>query len=476
MSNGKPLIHISEIFYSILKGKWLVIGFTVTGLLIGMLVSGIGYIRGEMSKQYKIEASMLVSSQIENGMFTSQTSTPTKDDISLAKELTTQAIYIIKSDKNVSATVKKLGMVGVSAKSIQNNLTLSQYEDTQILEVSLLWRNKDEGIKILKTLEQTSSDIMLNTLMIGNIVTLNEPKATYIFGGSFDMSTWLLFAVAGLLAGVGFSVLRRLLHPTLIRPQDMEEFFELELLETVQNHPLFALSDPFEISPDRADVQVAAAANLLLDRIVHENVQTVYFTSADRREGRSTLLADMAVKISETGKKVLMIDCDFANPSLAPLFNVEMEYEKSLNALYNGDSDKTDAIIRLTPGLHLLAYILEGEQDTLNFPMIDLLNSVKSGYDVVMIDAPAVCENAEVLRLNGVADAAVFIVRFDGAELTDIQTSLTRLRKSGVPLLGSIVNGTRTFRAVLLEKSDKAARKALKKLIQKKKKNDNVKA
>ena len=472
MINGKPMIHLREIVYSVFKGKWLVIGFTITGLLIGMLVSGIGYIRGEMTKQYKIEASYLVSSQIQNGMFASRTTAPTKDDIALAKELTSQAMYVIKSDKNVSETIKKLGMVGVSAKSIQNNLTLTQFETTQIIEVSLMWRNRDEGIKILKMLEQTSSEIMLNTLMIGNVVRVNEPKATYIFGGSFDMSTWLMAALAGVLAGVGFCVLRRLLHPTLIRAEDMEDVFELELLESIEHHPKFAESEPFHIEPDRLDVQVASAANIVLDRIVQGDIKSLYVTSPGRREGRTTLLADLAVKISEAGKKVLVVDCDFENPCLAPMFGVEAEYEKSLNALYNGDSEKNDAIVRVTGGLHLLPYLLEDEADTLTFPMLDVIKSVYGGYDLVLIDAPAIGQNAEVLRLSGIADAALFVVLADGSELNEIQTSLTRLRKSGIPLIGSIVNGTKTFRYVLLEKKPKHVRKIMKNRIHKKKKSD----
>jgi len=347
VNKAKYWVRFGDVIYSIFEGKWLIAALTIIALLAGILFSAVGYVRGEMSKQYKIEASVVVSSQIKNGSFSTKSQTPTKEDITLAKEMTVQAMYIMKSDKAVSAAIEKIGMVGVSSKSIRNNLTLSQYNDSQIVEISLLWRSKDEGIKILQTLEDTTNDILLSTMQVGKVVSVNDPTATYIFGGQLSISTWLIFALAGAIIGVAICVFKRMLHPTLLWPQDLEEFFELEVLEKIRRNRAFAQSDPFSVEPESIDAQIASAAYILLDRIEHAGIKRLYVTSATRKEGRSTLLADWAVKLSETGKRVLLVDCDFSNPSLAPLFHVELGHENTLNALYSGESDVTDAIVRL---------------------------------------------------------------------------------------------------------------------------------
>ena len=451
MDKDKSPIRLGDIIYSIFDGKWIVAALVVIGLLAGVLVSAAGYVRGEMSKQYKIEASVLVTSKTEGGTFSSKAETPTRDDISLAKELTDQTIYIMQSDKTVSATIEKLGMIGVSARSIQNNLTLSQYNTTQIIEISFLWRSRDEGIKILKTLEETANETMLNTLMIGNVTSVNEPKATYMFGGKFDVSTWIYFALGGLLVGFGVCIIRRLLFPTLIWPEDIEEFYGLEVFESFRLNKKFASSEPFAIEPDEMDAAVSSAAFILLNRLEQDGGKCAYFTSTERGEGRTKLLADLAVKISETGKKVLLVDCDLSNPSLAPMFRIAPEYDRTLNALYNGDSDSSDVIHKLTGNLHLLPYLLEEKADPLSEPMLNVISTVMDAYDVVLIDAAPVGEVSEVLRLNDIADAAVFVVKYDGPKMLEIDSALTRLHKSGIPVLGAVVNCTKSLRDVLFE-------------------------
>ena len=471
MNKAKYWIRFGDVIYSIFEGKWLIAALTVIALLAGILFSAVGYVRGEMSKQYKIEASVVVSSQIKNGSFSTKSKTPTKEDITLAKEMTVQVMYIMKSDKAVSAAIEKIGMVGVSSKSIQNNLTLSQYNDSQIVEISLLWRSKDEGIKILQTLEDTTNNILLSTMQVGKVVSVNDPTATYIFGGQLSISTWLIFAFAGAIIGVAICVFKRMLHPTLLWPQDLEEFFDIEVLEKIRRNRAFAQSDPFSVEPESIDAQIASAAYILMDRIEHAGIKRLYVTSATRKEGRSTLLADWAVKLSETGKRVLLVDCDFSNPSLAPLFHVELSHENTLNALFNGESDVSDAIVRLSGNLFLLPYILEETSDALSKPMLQVIDSVSNNFDLVLIDAAPVGENAEVLRLNTIADAALLLVKYDGAPTAVINTALTRLRKSGLPVIGAVVNEVKSLRDVLLEtkKPKRILRKSEKKEPKKRK-------
>ena len=451
MNKAKYWIRFGDIVYSIFKGKWLIVVLTVVAFLAGVLFSAVGYVRGEMSKQYRIEASVVVSSQVKNGSFSTRSQTPSRDDITLAQEMTVQTMYIMKSDRAVSAAIEKLGMVGVSSKSIRNNLTLTQYHESQIIEILLLWRSKDEGIKILQALEDTTNDILQSTMQVGKVVSINNPTATYIFGGQFSIWTWLIFALGGAVVGAAICVLKRMFRQTLLWPQDLEEFFDLEVLEKIRWNRMFSKSDPFLIEPEFMDTQIASAAYILLDRIEHAGIKRLYVTSATRKEGRSTLLADWAVKLSETGKRVLLVDCDFSNPSLAPLFHVELNHENTLNALYNGESDVSDAIVRLSGNLFLLPYILEETSDALSKPMLQVIDSVSNNFDLVLIDAAPVGENAEVLRLNTIADAALLLVKFDGAPTAMINTALTRLRKSGLPVIGAVVNEVKSLRDVLLE-------------------------
>ena len=73
-------------------------------------------------------------------------------DIHLAEDMTDSVIYVIKSDTTLNAAAEKLELIGVDADDIRPKLLLSQYEKTQIIEMTLIWDNADEGILILNAL------------------------------------------------------------------------------------------------------------------------------------------------------------------------------------------------------------------------------------------------------------------------------------------------------------------------------------
>ncbi|MBR4727005.1 MAG: hypothetical protein IK080_03860, partial [Clostridia bacterium] len=93
--------------------------------------------------------------------------------------------------------------------------------------------------------------------------------------------------------------------------------------------------------------------------------------------------------------------------------------------------------------------------DHLNEPMLDVIRSLMGNFDLVMIDAAPVGEESEVLRLNDISDAALFVVRYDGPKMLEIDNALTRLHKSDIPVIGALVNCTKSLRDVLFEVNKK---------------------
>ena len=70
MRNERQKVRIGDICYNIIKNKRLVAILTVVGLFAGVFLSALGYVRGEMSKQYLITASVAISAQTANGKYT----------------------------------------------------------------------------------------------------------------------------------------------------------------------------------------------------------------------------------------------------------------------------------------------------------------------------------------------------------------------------------------------------------------------
>ncbi len=132
MKKNKALRN-SDILYHIIKGWRMILLFTLIGLIVGVIIIGAGYIRGEVTREYQITSSFAIITP-------KPTDEKTKaNNIQMSKGLTETAIYIVKSEKNIQSVVENLGLRGVSAADISKNLTLTRYNDTEVVEMKLLW-------------------------------------------------------------------------------------------------------------------------------------------------------------------------------------------------------------------------------------------------------------------------------------------------------------------------------------------------
>lgn len=446
-------LRIGDILFALRKRLILIVACTIVGLAIGIMLGLVSYLRGEMSKQYLITTSIAVTSQNANGLFTSSNQSPGSTDVHLAEDMVDAVMYVIRSDRTLNAAVEKMNLIGVSVKDIYSNLKVTQYNSTQIIELNLYWRSAQEGISILDAINSVLPNILISTLKIGNVSVINEPSSKYIIGGSLNASIWVYMAVLGALLGMGVAVLDLLLHPTLLNVRDVEDQLGLELLGEIperksyfrKNRNLLDQSEDKEESDPIVMDNYAAVAHILQKRFRETPNACIYVTSAVQNEGKTTVLSHLAVQLSDLGMKVLMLDLDTRNPRLGGMFLKKVDYSYSLNALYRGDTDVQEAITHLTGTLDLLPTVLEGKPLPLDDALCGLIQELRSSYDIVLIDTAPVGQVAETMGLNRVVDGVLFIIRFDGADMGRVRESLYRIDKSGMRVLGCIVNGVKTL-------------------------------
>lgn len=439
-------IRISDLLHAVFKRRYLILAFTAVGLVIGVLLSIVSYMRGEMAKEYAITSSFAVTSVTEDGLFTTKTNNPNSNDIYLAENMVDSVIYVMRSDRVLNAAIGKLNLVGVSVRDISGNLSMKQYNETQIVEMTLYWRSADEGVQILNAINAVAPDILIETLKIGGVSVVNEPRSRYIVGGSMNVSMWAYMAVLGMLVGMGVSVLELLLQPKLINPRDMEKVLELEVIGEIpqaksvfkEKRSLLEAGDGSEAAHVRECF--ASAAHILRNRLGDAPHQCVYVTSASSNEGKTTTAANLALELSELEHKVLLVDLDVHNPSLGALFLPRVEYGSSLNALYRGEASAADAIIRVTGYLDLLPATREPSPLPLDEAMLALIRDLAQQYDYIIIDTAPVGRTADTMNLNRIAQNALFVVRYDVSGMNDIRQALERMDKSGIRIIGSIVN------------------------------------
>jgi capsular exopolysaccharide synthesis family protein len=137
------------------------------------------------------------------------------------------------------------------------------------------------------------------------------------------------------------------------------------------------------------------------------------FTSCSAGEGKSTVVANTAMAMMLSEKKVLIIDCDLHRPTQHKLFQVD---NRAGLTNYMVETHSLNEIIQKTtiPGLSIIpcGAIPPNPAEFLDLPKMDeLLQTVKNQFDFVFVDTPP---------LFPVADACVLAPKVDGVVLVVI--------------------------------------------------------
>ena len=174
---------------------------------------------------------------------------------------------------------------------------------------------------------------------------------------------------------------------------------------------------------------------------VDREMKVVEVTSAVPNEGKSTVIASLAVVLAQARKKVLLLDCDFRNPTQHKLFGL---HNKGLtNYMANGD-DYSGFIQHVDQ--ENLDILLSGpvapnpSEMLMSNKMQDLLDRVRTEYDYVLIDTPPIMPVTDAAVLGAKVDG-VMIVIASGADKPElVQAAKTRLVQGGANILGCILN------------------------------------
>ena len=427
-------IRVGDLLYAIGKRWKMILAFVLVGCGFGAALSGISYVQGNYTN-YRINCSIAVTSQSETGNFTGNSSYFNPNDFYLAQDMVDAVGYVMKSERVLREAAESVRIDDPDPVAIARNLDIERYNETQIIE-----------IRLMNAILDTSREVLPKTLMVGSVSTIDEPQAEYIMGMGGLSHIWLITGVMGFIMGAGMAMLELIMRPTLLNLKDVENVFGLETMGIIPNDQEYFRDGRVILEKDgMTDSAVrqnfTSAAYILQNRLgLKDETCSFYVTSAEEGEGKSTVAANLAVQLSDMEKKVLLVDLNTRNPRLGSMFLHSVDYSRTLNALYKGETDPLEAVISLTGYLDLLPSVLERNAIPMDGQVFDFIRGLEKDYDYVIIDTPSVGQVSDVLSLNQIAQAVLFVIRYDDVALPMIQNAIDKLDKSGIRILGCVVN------------------------------------
>ncbi len=272
----------------------------------------------------------------------------------------------------------------------------------------------------------------------------------------------VLGAVAGLLIGIAAAFGRARLNHKLVTIDDVETAYGMQAIGAIpppgfheQDYEGRIIGD-FEASSPLVEAFRSTRATLSLYSVGNGKPYVVAVTSANSGEGKTTVVANLAMAMATSGKRVLAISADLRKPTLYGYFP-DAARAGLLDVLSgHRNLDEATGWVNLNGSsaaggrLGVLATDARFRDPARLFESTDIsrvLNDARRDYDVILIDSPPLLQTPEASIIAGLADASLLVGRAGKLTRDDARRALERLETAHAKTLGVIVSDAREKRA-----------------------------
>ncbi len=162
-----------------------------------------------------------------------------------------------------------------------------------------------------------------------------------------------------------------------------------------------------------AEAYRALRTSILLSR-TGQTAKVLMVTSALPQEGKTTTSVNLAIVLAQHDARVLLIEADMRRAGISQVFGLEQP-DVGLSTVL-GRSTPVEAAIQPVPGIPNLSLLPAGPVPVNpavllgSSRMKDLLVSLKSRFDYVIIDTPPALSVTDSVLLSSLADSALLVV------------------------------------------------------------------
>lgn len=178
---------------------------------------------------------------------------------------------------------------------------------------------------------------------------------------------------------------------------------------------------------------------------VDKPIKTIVVTSSIPGEGKSTISGNLAITLSQSGARVLLIDCDLRKPSIHKKFRVVNDL--GLTDILVDKCSLKDVIKKIDEYLFMITAgtIPPNPSEIVGSnSMEDLIKELSLSFDYIVMDTPPVIPVTDPLLLAAKSDATIIVVRARKTKEKIIRQTYDELIKVNSNIIGSILNDSET--------------------------------
>jgi capsular exopolysaccharide synthesis family protein len=173
-----------------------------------------------------------------------------------------------------------------------------------------------------------------------------------------------------------------------------------------------------------------------------KDLKSLVITSSTPGEGKSTNSANIAVVFAQSGKRVLLVDCDMRKPTAH--FTFGLKNVKGLSNLLTRQNSINEVVQdTMVQGLQIITsgLIPPNPAELLASQTMDrLIEELTAQFDLVIFDAPPVLSVTDAQIVANKVDGTILVVYAGKTEKENILKSKEVLMASKANILGVVLN------------------------------------
>ena len=259
----------------------------------------------------------------------------------------------------------------------------------------------------------------------------------------------LMTVVGGLAVALGLVTLLDALDDRFRSVEEMQSRLGLPLLAMLQPITTGERIGPMALVTHALPTSTASESFRTLRTaltLTHPDARRLVVTSAEPGDGKTTMLANLAVCYAQAGKRTLLIDADMRRPGLTNLMN--MRGPRGLSEVLRSEVDLSE----IAP-LHIQSSGVEGLEilpsgtrpsdpaELLGSPRFSqLLAWAESVYDQILVDSPPTLATTDTAVIGPVVDGVILVVQPAKNHRRMVTRVVERLSLLKIPVFGLVAN------------------------------------
>lgn len=312
---------------------------------------------------------------------------------------------------------------------------------------------KQVGLEAANSLYRTLADqleqLKINAQLVtgsGSILSSATPNPVPV--SPKPARDGVLGLAMGLVLGIGMAFVAKTLDNTIKSSDVAEEALGAPVLGNIPIEKRAQQDGHHLMIVERPGGPGAEAYRVLRNNLEFINferdIKTVLITSAAPSEGKSTVAANLAAALSQAGKKVVLLCCDFRRPVTSMFFDIDGQIGLS-DVLAN--KHKVEKVLQQPKGLESLWVVSAGQMppnpsELLGSPkMQQLVTGMRERVDWVILDSAPLLAVADAAAVARWVDGVLIVVRAGVSTREEARKSREQLENVGARILGVVLSG-----------------------------------